>query len=119
MKNIVEKWPPNESPADKAKRIGVPVIEPISPYPKPNDTVAVCGKCGLELKQVMGYCCPNADCPCGMGPVVCLLNYTNDQINDIQRMLDAVHNGNIIELPESGLEPHPRAKELADKMFKN
>lgn len=30
-----------------------------------------CSKCGIELHQVMGYCCPRLDCPCGMGPVVC------------------------------------------------
>lgn len=70
MKNGVEYWKP-ETPAEKARRIGVPLIEPIKPYPGTNATIAVCGKCGLEIKQVMGYCCPNADCPCGMGPVTC------------------------------------------------
>ena len=28
-----------------------------------------CPKCGLDVSGVMGYCCPNVDCPCGLGPV--------------------------------------------------
>lgn len=32
---------------------------------------AQCGKCGLKLSGVMSYCCPNGDCPCGLGPVMC------------------------------------------------
>lgn len=28
-----------------------------------------CSKCGLLMDGPMGYCCPHADCPCGMGPV--------------------------------------------------
>lgn len=114
--DIVKTWQP-ETPSEKAKRIGVPLIEPIKPYPGPNQTIAVCGKCGLELKQVMGYCCPNADCPCGMGPVMSL-NYNAEQMVDIQRMLTAVHNGNVVPIPESGLEPHPKAIELANKIMK-
>lgn len=119
MNDIVQYFTPSETLEEKAKRIGVPIIYPTKPYPGPNETIAICGKCGLELKQVMGYCCPNIDCPCGMGPVMCLTNLNSDQINDIQRMINAVHNGDVVELPESGLEPHQRAKELADKMFKN
>lgn len=30
-----------------------------------------CSKCGLKLDQTMGYCCPDAKCPCGLGPVMC------------------------------------------------
>lgn len=30
-----------------------------------------CLKCGLKLDQVMGYCCPDSKCPCGLGPVMC------------------------------------------------
>lgn len=30
-----------------------------------------CTKCGIKLNTVMSYCCPQTDCPCGMGPVSC------------------------------------------------
>lgn len=60
-----------ETPEEKAKRLGVPLI-PIwhKPFTLPidgNRTVSVCGECGLEIKQVMGYCCPNVNCPAGLG----------------------------------------------------
>jgi hypothetical protein len=53
-----------ETPEDKAKRIGVPVI-PVNPHipTGPNPTVSVCGKCGMEIKQVMHYVCNIPDCP--------------------------------------------------------
>ena len=50
---------------DRARELGVPVIQPL-PEPRPieiNPTVAICGKCGLELKQVMGYVCSDSNCP--------------------------------------------------------
>ena len=30
-----------------------------------------CPKCNMDLSRTMGYCCPNLDCPTGMGPVYC------------------------------------------------
>lgn len=30
-----------------------------------------CPKCNIQLNAVMGYCCPNSDCPTGMGPIMC------------------------------------------------
>ena len=49
----------------KAKRIGVPVIGPRKEIPiESNPTIAICGQCGLELKQVMHYCCMQPNCPC-------------------------------------------------------
>jgi len=58
-----------ETPAEKARRIGVPLIPspPTSVPRSPLDTIAVCGKCGLELKGIMGYCCPQSGCPTGLG----------------------------------------------------
>lgn len=49
---------------------GVPVIPPLDKKPDigPNPTVAVCGVCGIELKQVMGYVCGRDDCPCFSKP---------------------------------------------------
>lgn len=49
----------------KAEELGVPLIPPL-----PNkyqtirtDTIAVCGQCGLEIKQIMGYVCSQSNCP--------------------------------------------------------
>lgn len=41
---------------------------PVRPF---NDNKYSCSKCGLECKGVMGYCCPNYDCPMGMGGTWC------------------------------------------------
>lgn len=54
----------------------IPVIPklPYSPYdvpPLPSDTIAICGECGLELKQVMGYVCVHPRCPTGLGGPTC------------------------------------------------
>jgi hypothetical protein len=62
----------NDTPKDKAKRHGVPVIprraESTKQAPRdPNPVVAVCGECGLEIRQTMGYYCPKANCPTGLG----------------------------------------------------
>jgi len=50
--------------------VGAPMPNiPMNPtYPPYNPT---CGKCGLKLDTVMGYVCPNLDCPTGLGPVRC------------------------------------------------
>lgn len=61
---------------DKAKRLGVPIIkklpdkEDYSPS-TPNPIVAVCGECGLEIYEVMGYVCSNVRCPTGFGSPTC------------------------------------------------
>lgn len=63
---------PSETPEEKAKRLGVPLI-PAPTLPKapsePNPVRAVCGLCGLELRQTMGYSCPQSNCPSGLGPI--------------------------------------------------
>lgn len=43
----------------------IPIIPPL---PEPSDrgsnpVVAVCGKCGLPIKQTMGYVCDKDRCP--------------------------------------------------------
>lgn len=43
-------------------------------YPYSYNT-SVCPKCGISLQVVMGYSCPNLDCPTGMGPTMCVANY--------------------------------------------
>ena len=45
-----------------------PNLPPLNP---PKQDYHKCSKCGLEMKGVMGYCCPRGDCPTGMGPVMC------------------------------------------------
>lgn len=59
----------NETPEQKAKRLGVPLIPERKEPNWPIDidpTISVCGKCGLELKRVMQYVCPQSDCPTGL-----------------------------------------------------
>jgi hypothetical protein len=59
---------------EKARRLGVPVIPPIAPMPPrdPNPVIAICGECGLELRQVMHYACGQARCPVKLGGSCCL-----------------------------------------------
>lgn len=63
----------NESPEEKARRLGVPLIPKLPELPphQPNPVVAVCGECGIELHQIMGYVCNRPRCPTGMGGPVC------------------------------------------------
>jgi hypothetical protein len=42
----------------------LPVMPTVSANPR-------CGKCNIELTPIMGYCCPHADCPCGLGGFSC------------------------------------------------
>ena len=54
----------NSSPEKKAKDLGVPVIPKRLPINRePNPVVAVCGECGLEIRQVMMYSCGKINCP--------------------------------------------------------
>ena len=48
----------------------VPIIPPLppgEPDPDPNPIIAVCGECGLEVRRIMSYSCPNPRCPTGLG----------------------------------------------------
>ncbi len=65
-----------ETPREKADRLGVPLIESFPSIPRPGSppydpVVSVCGKCGLELRQVMGYVCSKPGCPTGLGGATC------------------------------------------------
>lgn len=54
----------NETPEEKAKRLGVrliPKVEP--PQNDPNPIVAVCGECGECIRKIMQYTCPKNNCP--------------------------------------------------------
>lgn len=61
-----------ETPAQKAKRLGVPVIgSRIAPKPPadPDPPIGVCGRCGVTLKRRMNYACDDEQwCPVGLGP---------------------------------------------------
>jgi hypothetical protein len=48
-----------------------PATQPL-PYPEPYQLpLPWCVKCGLKLGEVMGYVCPNAGCPTGLGGAIC------------------------------------------------
>lgn len=54
------------SPADRARELGVPLVprRPPTDTPlDPNPVISVCGECGLEVRRVMYYSCPNTRCP--------------------------------------------------------
>lgn len=70
----------NETPEEKADRIGVPLIPKrprprkpqADPWKKPvdetNPTVGVCGECGIEVKRIMYFSCGNDRCPVQQRP---------------------------------------------------
>lgn len=63
----------SETPEEKARKYGVPLIPRIKPIPTQTDPIAICGECGLEIPRgAFGYCCPQPNCPCGFGGVTCL-----------------------------------------------
>lgn len=49
-------------------------VEPTTPWPKeiplPTTIIDKCKECNIDLYQLMGYCCPHSNCPCGMGPII-------------------------------------------------
>ena len=53
-----------------------PITPPIPYDPTipiiPNPVISKCGKCGLELSQVMGYVCSQPNCPTGLGGPTCI-----------------------------------------------
>lgn len=62
----------------KSKPIQIPEIPPVEPMPLPdppvfpsNENVGQCSKCGLQLHKVMMYVCPHAQCPVGLGGILC------------------------------------------------
>lgn len=70
----------SETPAEKAKRIGVPLVPrrpknlPVPKGDPTNPTISICGECGIEIKVVMHYACGIPNCPCGLGPSRMMLN---------------------------------------------
>ena len=77
MRNLISRWfswgirqQEEQQQSESYGERGVPVIPPLNRKPDigPNPTVAICGACGLELKQVMGYVCGRDDCPCFSKP---------------------------------------------------
>ena len=54
---------PDETPEQKARRLGVPLVPKRAPTPPSRTTVAVCGECGREISANDLYACPRADCP--------------------------------------------------------
>jgi hypothetical protein len=57
----------DETPAQKANRLGVPLIPkkaPPMPF-SPNPVISVCGECGHEVRTLEYYSCPLGNCPFG------------------------------------------------------
>ena len=66
----MEKW--IEDQKDQPNKVVPPFIDPIPFAPLvPNPIISKCGKCGLEMSQVMGYVCSDPMCPTGLGPTMC------------------------------------------------
>lgn len=66
--------PKNETPQQKASRLGVKVFEDIPKQPSPqnpNPIVGVCGRCNKEIRLFNNYDpCFDMDCPSGICCVV-------------------------------------------------
>ena len=67
----VKGWPtipPKEDgfPFPNPKHPGLPDSPGIPPS---NPIVLHCQLCGIEMHQMMHYCCPQPNCPCGLGGV--------------------------------------------------
>jgi hypothetical protein len=56
-----------ETPLQKANRLGVPLIpKKAPPLPhNPNPVIAVCGQCGHEVRSFDYRSCPLGNCPFG------------------------------------------------------
>lgn len=54
-----------ETPEERARRMGVPYVKPhpVLPIMNGNPVVAVCGGCGRDVHYMEGYSCPQTDCP--------------------------------------------------------
>lgn len=56
-----------ETPTQKANRLGVPLIpkKPTLPLSDPNPIIAVCEECGHAVRVVEHRACPLGNCPLG------------------------------------------------------
>lgn len=58
----------NETPEQRARRLGVPLVRQPNPLARrydPNPVVAVCGECGRDVRWVEHHSCGRVDCPFG------------------------------------------------------
>lgn len=58
----------NETPAERARRLGVPLIQndPMAKAAPTEGVLAVCGQCGSELRKSTAGMCTRMDCPAKM-----------------------------------------------------
>ena len=58
--------------AERARKIGVPVLPPrrADRPAEENPVVAVCGACGIDVRKVMWMACNKAECPLSSGTVM-------------------------------------------------
>jgi hypothetical protein len=55
-----------ETPAQKANRLGVPLVPGRAPVRYDhNPVIAVCGECGHEVRSMDYRACPTSNCPFG------------------------------------------------------
>ena len=51
------------NPAQKAERLGVPLVGVPGPAPRLDGVVGVCALCGRSIHQLEGYYCAQTACP--------------------------------------------------------
>ncbi len=57
---------------------GTDFKQPVVPFPPYFGPSNVCGKCGIRLDSTMSYCCPQPDCPCGLGLSMCTAGFPSN-----------------------------------------
>jgi hypothetical protein len=67
LKRRIESLEQNQRVTQPYQPFGIPLPNP-NTYQWPTNH---CTKCGLQLDKVMSYCCPQPNCPTGLGPVMC------------------------------------------------
>ena len=59
-------------------------VAPPTPAPAPSpftiDFEPACGRCGMKFSSVLGYVCPQPDCPAGLGGTICMAGPAQDPI---------------------------------------
>lgn len=56
----------DETPEQRARRLGVPFVAPLKFHGRIHDSnpvIAICGGCGRDVHRMEGYSCPLSQCP--------------------------------------------------------
>lgn len=88
-----------------------------TPWPEPRPPFGYkdsCPKCGITLSGIMGYSCPNSDCPVGLGPILCKPNeWSDDGSTRGIRVTFTDGSAQVYNLPSDTWELSWRGNELA------